>query len=109
MYLLCSHSDSDAVHAKAAAVDLLPSVETEASKPSSEKDHLISHLVKLVSEQHQMLFDLKNEKQRQFLSLEEQMIRMRTSVLEEQKAVFTEMKMEQRILHFNMNIWTLII
>lgn len=100
-YNSCSHSDSDAVHAKAAAVDLLPNVETEASvtpKPSAERDLLITELMKLVSDQQQMLCDLKSEQQRQFLSLEERIGEMRTSVLEEQRIMLSEIKLEQRIL-----------
>lgn len=98
MTLFCSHSDSEPVQAKAATVDLLPSLEggpsgiTEQLASAGDKDQLIAHLFKLVSEQHQMVSDLRSEQQRRFSSLEEQLIVLKTSVLEEQKAGLTELR-----------------
>lgn len=104
-HILCSHSDSDLVQAKpvAAAVDLLPSLESDAAVkiPTviTSDDSLISHLVKLVSDQHQMISELKSQQERNYLALHDQMLHIKTSISEDQKAVLTEMKMDQRILY----------
>ena len=91
------------VHAKPGAVDLLPSIErtqapAAAAKPPDEKDLLISQLLRMVSEQQQVLNELRREQQRQFLSLEEQVLQVRASVVEQQRAALAEMRVEQRIL-----------
>lgn len=87
---LCSHSDGDPV--QSAAVDLLPSVESDSLKATQ-----IADLMKLVSDQHQMLSELRNEQQMNFSMLQEQITMLKTSVKEDQKSGLAEIRVEQRI------------
>ncbi len=87
----------------AAAVDLLPSAESDqngefaATAPVATND-VSRHLIELLSNQQQALLELKNEQRQNFEALQNQMLMLKASVVEEQKTGFAEMKIEHRIL-----------
>lgn len=86
-------------------VDLLPPGETDlllkipVPVDIVREDSSISQLVKLVSDQHQMLCELKSDQQKNLLALRDQIMELKRSVIEEQKAELAVMKVEQRILN----------
>ena len=102
--IICSASDGEAVQQNSAMVDLLPPGETDfilkmpVPVDMAKEDSSISQLVKLVSDQHQMLCELKSDQQKNLLALQDQMKELKLSVIEEQKAELAVVKVEQRIL-----------
>ena len=59
---------------------------------------VFSKLMKIVSDQHEMLCKLKNDQERSLLALQDQMAELKASVIEEQKAGLSEIRVDQRIL-----------
>lgn len=96
--IVCSHS----FEAKpSAVVDLLPSGESDHNglfAPVATSDGS-EQLLQLLARQQKILMELKDEQQQKFAALQNQLVLLRTSVLEEQKVGFAEMKIEHRILH----------
>lgn len=58
----------------------------------------LSNLTKLVMDQHQMMCELKNVQEGNLVALQHQIAEVRASVLEEQRAGLSEMRVDQRIL-----------
>lgn len=58
----------------------------------------IFQLSQLVMEQQKILCELRSEQERSVALVQEQFAELRKSVIEEHKAVLSEMKVEQRIL-----------
>ena len=64
---------------------------------SSDGGSLLSDLIQLVSDQQQLLRDIRSEQKSYFASLQDQLSVLKTSVSEEQKTGWNEFKIEQRI------------
>ncbi len=92
----CSYSDGDTVQVISAVVDLLPSVVSDPVMKEPIADTL-SQLVKLVSDQHKLLCEMKSDQQRILSAMQDQMEQFRLSVMEEQRACISEMRIDQRI------------
>lgn len=94
--LLCSHSPE-----LKTAVDLLPSGglpdQNGMAVPAIEY-RVSQDLIQLLSSQQQSLSELRNEHQRNFEALQSQILALKTSIIDEQKVGFAEMKVEHRIL-----------
>lgn len=90
---------------QANSVDLLPSrapdplLKAPVAVITDNTNAVLSNLTKLVLDQQQMLYELKDIQQRNMLALQDQITELKASVLEEKKAGLSEMWVDQRILY----------
>ena len=95
-----SQSDGDSVQVDSAAVDLLPSMapNMEFKVERGVDTAALSELTKLIVDQQHMMQELKDVQERNFQVLQDRISEVKSSVLEEQRAGLSEIRVDQRIL-----------
>lgn len=90
--------------------EVLPGEPVESSSTkvqSTPKDaadlNLLSHLVQIVSDQQQLLQDMRREQESNYAALQEKLLDLKVSIAKEQRAALAELKIDQRILMIFLN------